>query len=504
MKTSEYEHTPIHIPAPLRSYTGGLATVDVNGLSVAEALSDLVHQFPALEPHLFDEEGTLRAFVNIYCNDEDIRYLQSIATKLGKDDELTIVPSIAGGCPDSTTFRSKNHPGNARITSTESAELSREELRRYQRHLIMPEVGVQGQKKLKAASVLLIGAGGLGSPLALYLAAAGVGRIGIVDFDVVEESNLHRQLLHGIKDIGRSKVESARDRIRDINEFVTIDLHETRLSSENALDIISEYDLVADGTDNFPTRYLVNDACVLTGTPNVYASIFRFDGQVSVFGMQDGPCYRCLYPEPPPAGLVPSCAEGGVLGILPGLVGTLQATEVVKLILGIGDSLAGKLLLVDSLSMSFKKLTLRKDNNCPVCGDQPTVTSLVDYEEFCGIPASGAALQTDSSVPEMTVSELNVRRNLHDAPFVLDVRKPFEAEIADLGADQLIPVEELSELLTEIHALRDTEIVVHCKTGVRSAKAVNILLENGFARAVNLKGGIRAWSEEIDETVMKY
>ena len=389
-------------------------------------------------------------------------------------------------------------------TSTARVELSPKELRRYQRHLSLPEVGVEGQKKLKAASVLLIGAGGLGSPLAMYLAAAGVGRIGIVDFDLVDESNLQRQLLHGIKDVGRSKLASASDRIRDINEYLTLDLHETRLTSENALDIISDYDLVADGTDNFPTRFLVNDACVLTGTPYVYASIFRFDGQVSVFAMPDGPCYRCLYPEPPPAGIVPSCAEGGVLGILPGLVGTLQAMEVVKLILGIGDLLAGSLLLVDALSTTFRKLKLRKDKNCPVCGEHPTVTTLIDYEEFCGIPGDREESKKGSSVPEMTVSDLRARRNLRDAPFVLDVRKPFEAEIANLGADQLIPVEELSDRLVEIRAAHDREIVVHCRTGVRSAKAVNILLENGFVRAVNLKGGIRAWSEDIDATVLKY
>ena len=389
-------------------------------------------------------------------------------------------------------------------TSTARVELSPKELRRYQRHLSLPEVGVEGQKKLKAASVLLIGAGGLGSPLAMYLAAAGVGRIGIVDFDLVDESNLQRQLLHGIKDVGRSKLASASDRLRDINEYLTLDLHETRLTSENAFDIISGYDLVADGTDNFPTRYLVNDACVLTGTPNVYASIFRFDGQVSVFAMPDGPCYRCLYPEPPPAGMVPSCAEGGVLGILPGLVGTLQAMEVVKLILGIGDLLAGSLLLVDALSTTFRKLKLRKDKNCPVCGEHPTVTTLIDYEEFCGIPGDREESKKGSSVPEMTVSDLRARRNLRDAPFVLDVRKPFEAEIANLGADQLIPVEELSDRLVEIRAAHDREIVVHCRTGVRSAKAVNILLENGFVRAVNLKGGIRAWSEDIDATVLKY
>lgn len=490
MTTNGTKLTRIHIPAPLRSYTGGQSTINVKGISVGDALEDLAKQYPDLRHHLYDDDGTLRTFVNIYLNDEDIRYLRNTSTKLSEDDELSIVPSIAGGCPD--TF------------STADVTLSPKELRRYQRHLTLPEVGIEGQQKLKAASVLLVGAGGLGSPLALYLAAAGVGRIGIVDFDVVEESNLQRQLLHGVKDVGRSKLASASDRIRDVNEYVMLDLHETRLTSENALEIISDYDLVADGTDNFPTRFLVNDACVLTGTPNVYASIFRFDGQVSVFGMPDGPCYRCLYPEPPPPGLVPSCAEGGVLGILPGLVGTFQATEVIKLILGIGDPLVGRLLLIDTLSTSMRTLTVRKDEHCPVCGTHPTVTTLIDYEDFCGIRTDADANGQVQSHAEITVSELSERRKQGNAPFVLDVRKPFEAGIADLGANQLIPVDELSERLDEIQIDRDREIVVHCRTGVRSAKAVNILIENGFARALNLKGGIRAWSEHIDPSVLTY
>ncbi|TDI72467.1 MAG: molybdopterin-synthase adenylyltransferase MoeB [Bacteroidetes bacterium] len=490
MTTSKYTRTPIHIPAPLRSYTDGQTIIKVQGNSVGDALDDLTRQFPVLKQHLFDEEGALRSFVNIYLNDEDIRYLGHISTLLSEDDELSIVPSIAGGCPETL--------------STADIRLSPEELRRYQRHLILPEVGVEGQTKLKAASVLIVGVGGLGSPLGLYLAAAGVGRIGLVDFDIVEESNLQRQVLHGVNDVGRSKLASARDRIRDVNEFLTIDLHETRLTSENAIDIISDYDLVADGTDNFPTRFLVNDACVLTGTPNVYASIFRFDGQVSVFGMPNGPCYRCLYPEPPPPGLVPSCAEGGVLGVLPGLVGTLQANEVIKLILGIGEPLIGRLLLIDALTTKFRTLIVRKDDDCPVCGTHPTVKALIDYEEFCGIGADSGLTSEVQSVPEITVFELDELRKKHRAPFVLDVRKPFEAEIADLGADQLIPVEELSDRLGEIRAKPDSEIVVHCRSGARSAQAVSILLENGFDKAINLKGGIRAWREEIDSTVLEY
>lgn len=389
-------------------------------------------------------------------------------------------------------------------TALADVTLTPEELRRYQRHLTLPEVGVEGQKMLKAASVLLVGAGGLGSPLALYLAAAGVGRLGLVDFDVVDETNLQRQVLHGTKDVGRPKLASARDRLLDINPYVQLDLHEVRLTSDNALDLIADYDLVADGTDNFPTRYLVNDASVLTGTPNVYASIFQFEGQVSVFGLPEGPCYRCLYPEPPPPGLVPSCAEGGVLGVLPGFVGTLQATEVIKLLLGIGEPLVGRLLLIDALSTTFRTLKVRKNPECPVCGVHPTLTELIDYEMFCGLSANGVAPSAEQAVPELTVYDLKARRDLGGAPFVLDVRKPFEAEIASLGADQLIPVEELADRLGEVQARRDQEIVVHCRSGVRSARAVGLLHEAGYTRAVNLKGGVLAWSEEIDPSVLKY
>ena len=384
--------------------------------------------------------------------------------------------------------------------------LSPEELRRYHRHLILPEVGVEGQRTLKAASVLLVGAGGLGSPLALYLAAAGVGRLGLVDFDVVDASNLQRQVLHGTADVGRAKLASAADRLRDVNPHVRLDLHETRLTSENALDLVGQYDVVADGTDNFPTRYLVNDASVLTGTPNVYASIFRFEGQASVFGLADGPCYRCVYPEPPPPGLVPSCAEGGVLGVLPGLVGTLQATEVLKLLLGVGEPLAGRLLLVDALTMTFRTLKVRKNPDCPLCGAHPTIRALIDYEAFCGVGPSrnGVARTDEAPVPEMAVRTLKARRDAGTAPFVLDVRKPFEAEIADLGADQLIPVEELAERLDDVAADRDQEIVVHCRSGGRSARAVRLLHAAGFTRAVNLKGGTLAWSAEIDPAVPTY
>ena len=374
--------------------------------------------------------------------------------------------------------------------------LSSDEIRRYQRHLTLPNVGLDGQEKLKAASVLLVGVGGLGSPLALYLAAAGIGRVRIVDYDVVDESNLHRQVLHGASDVGRHKLESAQESIQDINPLVTVEPHAFRLDSGNALDLISQYDIVADGTDNFPTRYLINDACVLTGRPNVYGSIFQFEGQVSVFAHPTGPCYRCLYPAPPPPGLVPSCAEGGVLGVLPGMIGTMQANEVLKLVLGTGEPLVGRLLHVDALSSAYQSLRVRRSKDCPVCGDQPTVTALVDYEAFCGV-------SPQHDVPEMTVHELHALREEGRGPFVLDVRKPFESAVAAMGADQQIPVEELADRMGELRALPDARIVVHCRSGGRSAKAVRLLRSRGFARAVNLKGGILAWSEEVDPSIPK-
>ena len=385
-----------------------------------------------------------------------------------------------------------------------AVELTPDELARYNRHLILPEVGVDGQRKLKAASVLVVGAGGLGSPLAMYLAAAGVGRLGLVDFDVVDESNLQRQVIHGTSDIGRSKLESARDRLREINPHVTVDLFEARLSSQNAMDIMPAYDVVADGTDNFPTRYLVNDASVLAGVPNVYASIFRFEGQVSVFGVAGGPCYRCVYPEPPPPGLVPSCAEGGVLGVLPGIVGTIQATEVIKVILGIGEPLVGRLLLLDALSADFRMLRLRRKPDCPVCGDHPTQKSLIDYEEFCGLPPVGQARTMHTDVPEISVEELARALDSDSRPFVLDVRQPHELAIARIHHDQLIPINQLPDRLDDIAAGRDDDVVVVCRSGARSAMATKVLLEAGFRRVRNVAGGILAWSDSIDPTVSKY
>ncbi len=380
--------------------------------------------------------------------------------------------------------------------------LSNEEVARYSRHLIMPEVGMDGQLKLKAASVLCIGAGGLGSPVAMYLAAAGVGRLGIVDFDVVDYSNLQRQVIHGTPDVGRPKLDSARDTLNAINPEVHIETHEVALSSANALDVLRGYDVIVDGTDNFPTRYLVNDACVLLGIPNAYGSIFRFEGQASVFGAQDGPCYRCLYPEPPPPGLVPSCAEGGVLGILPGVVGTIQATETVKLIMGVGEPLVGRFLVYDALRMRFRELKLRKDPDCPVCGDNPTVTELIDYEQFCGITPAAPAPEPAAAGDDATVEQLKSRLDGGDGVFILDVREPQEYQICSIPGSTLIPLGDLPSRLGELEGRG--EMIVHCKSGARSAKAVKLLREAGFAQARNLQGGILRWIDAVDPSLPKY
>ncbi|MGH9377520.1 MAG: molybdopterin-synthase adenylyltransferase MoeB [Terriglobia bacterium] len=385
-------------------------------------------------------------------------------------------------------------------TSAKNLQLDKDEILRYSRHLIMPEVGMAGQLKLKQAKVLCIGAGGLGAPLALYLAAAGVGTLGIVDFDVVDFSNLQRQVIHDTNDVGRTKLESARDTILDINPNVDVVGFETRLSSENALDIFKDFDIVVDGTDNFPTRYLVNDACVLLGKPNVYASIFRFEGQASVFYAKEGPCYRCLYPEPPPPGLVPSCAEGGVLGVLPGIMGCVQALEAIKLILGKGDSLIGRLLLFDALAMKWRELKLRKNPGCPVCGEHPTITGLIDYEQFCGI--RGEEHHVETNVPEITPVELKHLIDSGKPPVIIDVREPHEFQICRIPGSSLIPLGEVPARMNELNTADD--IVVHCRSGARSAKAVSFLMNSGFRKIKNLKGGILAWSDDVDPTVPKY
>ncbi len=377
--------------------------------------------------------------------------------------------------------------------------LSKDEILRYSRHLILPEVGMEGQLKLKQAKVLLVGTGGLGAPLALYLTAAGIGRIGLVDFDVVDFTNLQRQVIHGTKDVGKKKIDSAIESMNDINPFVQVDRHETALSSENAFEIFKDYDYVVDGTDNFPTRYLVNDACVLLKKPNVYGSIFRFEGQATVFATEGGPCYRCLYPEPPPPGLVPSCAEGGVLGILPGIIGLIQATETVKLILGIGQPLIGRLMLYDALGMKFRELKLRRNPECPICGDNRTIHELIDYQQFCGIP------HQEPEVPVLTdidPTEVKAKQDRGDQFILVDVREPHEFQIARIPGSVLIPLGEVGKRIGELDP--NAEIVMHCKMGGRSAKAVDLLKQNGYTKVRNMTGGITAWSDKVDPTVPKY
>ena len=402
------------------------------------------------------------------------------------------------------------------IEETALPKLSNDEIARYSRHLILPEVGMEGQQKLKAAKVLCVGTGGLGAPLAMYLAAAGVGTIGLVDFDTVDASNLQRQIIHSTATVGKLKVDSAEIMLKGLNPHLNVVKHNTMLTSANALEILKDYDVIADGTDNFQTRYLVNDACVLLGKPNAYASIYRFEGQASIFGAPDGPCYRCLYPEPPPPGLVPSCAEGGVLGILPGLLGVIQATETIKLILGIGEPLIGRLLLVDALGMSFRTLKLRKNPECPVCGLNPTVTKLIDYDQFCGIepPTKVGPLEVArdkavgdhpvvDGIPQITVEELKRKLDAKEDVFVLDVREPHEYQIANLGAT-LIPLGEVERRVGELAAQKDREVVVHCRSGGRSQKASLMLKNAGFTNVSNLAGGIGAWADKIDPSMPKY
>ena len=480
------------IPTPLRPYTGQQEAVELDGGTVGEVLAALTARYADLRRHLYADDGKLRHFVNVYVNDDDIRYLEREKTALKSGDVISIVPSVAGGAP---------------VSAPETLpELSNAEVQRYSRHLILPEVGPEGQRRLKAGRVLCVGAGGLGSPAALYLAAAGVGTVGIIDYDNVDASNLQRQILHGTPDVGRSKLQSARDRLSALNPEVRVETHETALTSANALALFKEYDVILDGTDNFATRYLVNDACVILGKPNAYGSIFRFEGQASVFATKGGPCYRCLYPEPPPPGLVPSCAEGGVLGVLPGVIGTIQATESIKILLGTGTTLAGRLLLYDAWNMRFRELKLRRDPACPVCGDHPTVRELIDYDQFCGIakPAAGASVAA-SPLPaelETTVEELKALRESGRPFYLLDVREPQEFQICRIPDSTLIPLGQLPARLGEVPA-DAPEIIVHCKSGVRSAKAVRLLREQGIP-ARNLKGGILAWIDRVDPTLPKY
>jgi len=489
--------TKILIPTPLRPFTDKKDAVEANGKTVGELLADLTTKHSGLKAHLYNQEGKLRSFVNIYVNDEDIRYLQKEQTPVSAGDTVSIIPSVAGGAPTTADI------GTVRLQADrELPELTKDEIKRYSRHLILPEVGMEGQRKLKAAKVLCIGAGGLGSPVAMYLAAAGVGTIGIVDFDVVDFSNLQRQILHATPDVGKPKLQSAKEKLVAMNPHVNVVTHDTALSSENALELFEPYDIIVDGTDNFPTRYLVNDACVILGKPNAYGSIFRFEGQASVFATKEGPCYRCLYPEPPPPGLVPSCAEGGVLGVLPGIIGCIQANETIKLIIGAGEPLIGRFLIFDALRMKFRELKLRKDPDCPVCGTHPTVTKLIDYEQFCGVQSSTQEAPMSGSTTEISAVDLKKRLDRGDVLKIVDVREPHEYEINRIKGSTLIPLGDIPKRYVELDP--SDEIVVQCKVGGRSAKAADFLRSKGFTRVLNLTGGILDWIDKVDPSQPKY
>ncbi len=501
----------IIIPTPLRKFTGWNRTFETDRETLSEALDHLVSTYPELQKNLLDENGKVRSFIKIYIGDNEAIPDESKSLKLDRQTEISIVPAIAGGSH-------KKNQGNIK--------LSPRELLHYSRHITIPEFGMEGQKKLKAASVLVVGTGGLGAPMLQYLAAAGVGTIGIVDFDKVEASNLHRQVLFGVSDVGRPKVEVARERLQQINPHISIIVHEARLTSENALDIIRPYDIVADGTDNFPTRYLVNDAAVILDKPNVYGSIFQFEGQVSVFNYvndqgQRGPNYRDLYPEPPPPGMVPDCAEAGVLGVLPGIIGSIQANEVIKLITGLGDPLAGRLFLFDALSITIRIMNVNRDTSNPLTGEQPEITELIDYEMFCGLSGNGESASADEEdksgnqyeknaqsnwnsqeIPEISVLEFKEWLDRGEDIQVIDIREPYEYEIAKIGGE-LIPMKTVVEHIDDIS--REKKVVIHCRSGQRSADTVRELREKfGFENVYNLKGGILAWSDEIDPEVPKY
>ncbi|MCI4373829.1 MAG: molybdopterin-synthase adenylyltransferase MoeB [Thermoplasmata archaeon] len=487
--------TTVKLPAPLRALAGGSGEVFLVGETVGAVVRELAERYPPLRRHLFAQGGELRNYVTVYVNDRDIRELERAETTLKEGDVVSIVPSIAGGAAPSED--------GPEIPPTSVAEVpfSREELIRYSRHLLLPEIGLAGQKKLRASRVLIVGAGGLGSPAALYLAAAGVGVIGLVDFDRVEASNLQRQILYSTADVGRPKLEAAGARVIGLNPGVRLVSHEERLTSGNALEILGAYDLVIDGTDNFPTRYLVNDACVLLGKPNVYGSIYRFEGQASVFDSRVGPCYRCLFPEPPPPDLVPSCAEAGVLGVLPGLVGTIQATEAIKLLLHLGESLVGRLLLYDASEMRFRELPIRKNPECILCSEHATQKGLIDYAEFCGVP--GAIVETRAgTVPEISPTALRDELASSDPPLLVDVRDPEEWDISQIGGARRIPRALLPEKVDELTGAR--EIVLFCRSGKRSALAAQLLIDLGFSHVKSLAGGINAWADEVDPSLVKY
>jgi adenylyltransferase/sulfurtransferase len=476
----------VQLPAVLQEYVDGRDELALDAGSVRAALGELVRRYPRLQRHLFSEDGGLRAYVNVYLNADESRDLpQGLDAPLAANDVLMIVPSVAGG----------EEPG----------ALSRAEIERYSRHLVLNEIGWEGQARLKRARVAIVGAGGLGSPAALYLVAAGVGTLGLIDDDVVDTTNLQRQVLYGTADVGRPKLEAAAARLRAANPHVLVVTHPVRLTSANALDVLRPYDVVIDGTDNFPTRYLVNDACVLLGKPYVYGSILRFEGQVALFDGRDGPCYRCLFREPPPPGLVPGCAEGGVLGVLPGIIGSVQALEAIKIITGAGETLAGRIVIFDALRFRWRELRLRKNPECPVCGTRPSITELIDYDVFCGLkgPAMSPG-ETPQAIPQITAPELKQRLDAGEKLTLIDVREPFEWDIANLGdyGARLIPLDQVLERADEID--RDSEVVLYCRSGARSAGAARQLRARGFERLWNLKGGINSWAEQVDPSVSRY
>jgi adenylyltransferase/sulfurtransferase len=469
------------IPYALRAFTERSAEVEVNGGTAGEAINALADAYPALKTHLFTEDGKLRDFINLFVGGANINSLQGLNTPIADNGELMIVPAIAGGCDNA------------------GAELTNEEIARYSRHLLLPEIGVEGQKKLKAAKVLIVGTGGLGAPLALYLAAAGVGTIGLVDFDVVDESNLQRQIIHSTRDVGRPKVASAKDRIKGINPLINVVTHNAMLSSQNALELFADYDIIADGTDNFQTRYLVNDACVFLGKLNVYGSVFQFDGQATVFGAKDGPCYRCLYPSPPPPGLVPSCAEGGVMGVLPGIIGTIQAAETIKLIVGGAKPLVGRLLLFDAWRMAFRELKLDKNPDCPVCGKNPSIHELIDYEQFCGLKKN-----TDSKpIDTITAIDLKKRLDKGDKIQFIDIREPHERAIVKFPDAKVIPLGQLERRMEELDPAIDA--VFLCKIGQRSILGIRTLQDAGYkGKLLNLQDGLNAWARDVDKSMPVY
>ncbi|MEE9167956.1 MAG: molybdopterin-synthase adenylyltransferase MoeB [Candidatus Neomarinimicrobiota bacterium] len=469
----------VRIPSPLRRFTESEATVRVSAKTVKDALAAVISRHQELGSQLYGDDGNLRRFVNVYIGRNDIRQLKGMHTALSDGDEVMIIPSIAGGKNNGTPF-------------------DRHEYLRYSRHFSLPEIGLEGQRKLKDSAVLVVGAGGLGSPVSLYLAAAGVGRIGLVDFDVVDLPNLQRQILYSSEDVGQPKVQRAKERLEGLNPRIHVETYEEPLSSSNAMGIAGGYDIIIDGTDNFPTRYLVNDISVFLGKPNVYGSIFRFDGQVSLFYAKEGPCYRCLFSDPPPPGLVPSCAEGGVLGVLPGIVGSLQAAEAIKWITGAGEPLIGRLLLFDALSMTFREVKLQKNEDCVVCGRSPTVTEPIDYEGFCDVSGTGEKV----TVPEIDVQKVKEKLDSGEKVTILDVREPWEQEIACLDGALFIPMNSVPSRLEDLDPSR--EIVVHCHTGQRSATVTEFLMNRGYTRVKNMAGGIKAWTLQVDPTLMSY